>query len=362
MAVTLSELAQLVHGSVIGDGRLEIQGAATLDAAVAGEVTLIDHADKLPVLEASPAAAAVIPRGVELNANSAGIQVDDVHAAFAQIVVHFRPQLTRRRGGIDPRASVSPTATVAADVEIRAGAFVDDEVVLEAGVTVHSGVQILQGARIGKSVTLYPNCVLYENTVVGARSIIHAGVVLGAHGFGYTAEDGSHQSTAQLGWVEVGEDVEIGASTCIDRGTYGPTRIGDGTKIDNLVQIGHNCQIGRHNLLCSQVGIAGSTSTGDYVVMAGQVGVRDHVHIGERAVLGAKAGVPNDIPPDVQFLGIPATPIRQQKVIQAAIHKLPELRKQIKRLQATVDRLTEQESSSAVPPPHSMTRRKRVNR
>jgi UDP-3-O-[3-hydroxymyristoyl] glucosamine N-acyltransferase len=142
--------------------------------------------------------------------------------------------------------------------------------------------------------------------------------------------------------VILGADVEIGAGSTIDRGTYGPTVIGEGTKIDDLVMVAHNCRIGRHNMLCSQVGVAGSTTTGDYVVMAGQVGVRDHVHIGDRAVLGAKAGVSNDVPEGARIFGIPATPERDQKLKQAAFSKLPEMRKQLKMLQRIVDKLAAQ--------------------
>lgn len=195
----------------------------------------------------------------------------------------------------------------------------------------------MSGCQLGEQVVLFPNVVLYENTVIGARSILHANAVIGAYGFGYHQVNGRHQLSAQLGNVVIGEDVEIGACSTIDRGTYGATRIGDGTKIDNQVQIAHNCRIGRRNLICSQVGIAGSTTTGDDVVMAGQVGVRDHVHIGAGAMLGAKAGVMNDVPDGAAYLGIPATPERQQMLIQAALHKLPELKKQLKALQRLVE-------------------------
>ena len=167
--------------------------------------------------------------------------------------------------------------------------------VLGRGTTIHCGTHVMAGCRLGEEVTLYPSVVLYENTVIGARTVIHAGCVIGSHGFGYRLVDGQHRPCAQLGNVEIGEDVEIGALTTIDRGTYGPTKVGDGTKIDNLVMIAHNCRIGRHNMICSQVGIAGSSSTGDHVVMAGQVGVRDHVHIGGGAVLGAMSGITNDV-------------------------------------------------------------------
>ena len=154
--------------------------------------------------------------------------------------------------------------------------------------------------------------------------------MIGAHGFGYSHVDGRHVPAAQLGYVRIGSDVEIGAGTTIDRGTYGATTIGDGTKIDNLVQIAHNCRIGRHNLICSQVGIAGSTTTGDYVVMGGQAGLRDHVHIGTGARLSAMAGITNDVPDGAVMLGIPATPEREQKLKLAALAKLPEMRQEFK--------------------------------
>jgi UDP-3-O-[3-hydroxymyristoyl] glucosamine N-acyltransferase len=175
-----------------------------------------------------------------------------------------------------------------------------------------------------------PGVVLYENTVIGDRSILHGGVIIGAHGFGYKFVDGRHVQSAQLGYVRIGSDVEIGAGTTVDRGTYGATTIGDGTKIDNLVQVAHNCRIGKHNIICAQVGIAGSTSTGDYVVIGGQAGLRDHVHIGNGARLGAMAGITNDVPDGAAMLGIPATPEREQKLKLAALAKLPEMRQEFK--------------------------------
>ena len=203
----------------------------------------------------------------------------------------------------------------------------------------------MAGSRIGENVTIFPNAVLYENTIVGPRCVIHANAVLGAYGFGYGFADGRHVLSAQLGNVVLGADVEIGAGSTIDRGTYGPTTIGEGTKIDDQVMVAHNCRIGRHNMLCSQVGIAGSTTTGDYVVMAGQVGVRDHVHIGDRAVLGAMAGMTNDVPAGSRMIGIPATPEREQKIKQAALSKLPEMRRQLKQLQRTVEALLKESSA-----------------
>ena len=170
--------------------------------------------------------------------------------------------------------------------------------------------------------------------------------MIGAYGFGYSHVAGRHVLSAQLGYVRIGNDVEIGAGTTIDRGTYGATTIGDGTKIDNLVQIAHNCRIGQHNLICSQVGIAGSTTTGDYVVMGGQAGIRDHVHIGSRAMLGAMAGITNNVPDGTVMLGIPATPEREQKLKLAAVAKLPEMRKEFKAMRRAIAEL---EKAAGIP-------------
>ena len=158
--------------------------------------------------------------------------------------------------------------------------------------------------------------------------------------------DGRYQLSAQLGWVELGDDVEVGAATTIDRGTYGPTTIGTGTKLDNLVMIAHNCRLGRHHMICSQVGVAGSTSTGEWVVMAGQVGVRDHVHIGDKAVLGARSGVSCDIEPGKTVLGEPAIDLRDRKLQLATISKLPEMRKDLKQLNARVDAIERSQPQS----------------
>jgi len=344
MQATLAELAELVNGELIGDGQIVIAGAAPLSDVQPGEITLVDGVERKQSLAHSPASAAIAPRSFSAD-NLPVIRVDDIHAAFTQIINRFRPPRAARRQGISPHAVVSPTAQIAADVEIHPLATIGDDVEIGAGTVIHSGVQIMAGAKIGPQVTIFPNAVLYEDTIVGPRCIIHAGVVLGAYGFGYQFNDGRHRLSAQLGNVVLGADVEIGANTTVDRGTYGPTTIGDGTKIDNQVMIAHNCRIGRHNLLCSQVGIAGSTTTGDYVVMAGQVGVRDHVTIGDGAVLGAMAGVINDVPKGARMVGIPATPERAQMVQLASLAKLPEIRKQVKALQATVDRLVAAEET-----------------
>jgi UDP-3-O-[3-hydroxymyristoyl] glucosamine N-acyltransferase len=340
MPITLGELSALVGGDLDGPADLVIRQARPLGEAGPEDITLIDRPERTLKLSPGEVAAVVVPRSVN-GIPFPAIRVDDVHKAFTLIVSYFRPPRPVVRRGVHPQAIVSPTARIAEDVEIGPFCVIGDDVEIGAGSTIHGGVHIFSGSKIGRNVTIFPNAVLYENTIVGDRCIIHAGAVIGAYGFGYHSVAGRHVLAAQLGNVVLGDDVEIGANATIDRGTYGSTTIGQGTKIDNLVVIAHNCQIGRHNIICAQVGIAGSTTTGDHVVMAGQVGVRDHVHIGDGAVLGAMAGVINDIPAGARFVGIPATPEREQMLKQAAFTKLPEMRKQLKELQEVVRRLAE---------------------
>ncbi len=341
-ATTLGQLAELVGGRVEGDPAVVLRGAAPLGSVQAHEITLIDQPERVKQLAATQAAAAVVPEKLEWNSVGGGvavIRVADVHAAFKQIMLHFRPPRRQPVIGVSSHAFVSRSARWGKGVSIHPGATIGDDCQIGAGSTILPGAHLLAGCVVGREVTIGPGAVLYENTVVGDRSIIHGNVVLGCNGFGYSQAGGRHVPAAQLGFVQIGNDVEIGAGTTVDRGTYGATAIGDGTKIDNLVQIAHNCRIGRHNLICSQVGIAGSTTTGDYVVMGGQAGIRDHVHIGTGAMLSAMAGISNDVPDKAVMMGIPATPEREQKLKQAALAKLPEMRKEFKELRATVAEL-----------------------
>ena len=336
MPTRLAELAELVEGSLLGSGEASINRAAVLADAGPGAITFIDHVDKLPRLTKCQASAVVVPVGAE-DVPLPAIRVDDVAAAFTAIVRHFRPSRSQAATGISPLAVVSPSAKIGPRVQVHAGATIGDDVVLAADCVIHGGVRLMAGCRLAEQVTIYPNAVLYEDTIVGPRVIIHAGAILGAFGFGYKTVDGRHQLTSQQGYVVIEADVEIGANSTIDRGTYGPTVIGEGTKLDNQVQVGHNCRIGRHNLLCAQVGIAGSTVTEDYVVLAGQAGIKDHVRIGKGAVVGAIAGITNDVPAGARMLGLPATPEREQKLMLAHQRKLPEIRRQLKTLLAQAE-------------------------
>lgn len=339
MAVSLSQLAELVGGELRGSS-VEITGAATIAVSQPGDITLADSLERAGKLTESKAVAAVVPIDVDCQVVPT-IAVEDVHVAFAKIVEHFHPVRALGHPGISPDAIVASSAKIEDGADVFPQAYIGDDVEIGAGSVIHPGAKLMPGCVIGRNVTIFPNVVLYENTRVGDDTIIHAGSIIGAYGFGYHQVDESHEISAQLGNVEIGANVDIGACVTIDRGTYGPTVIGDGTKIDNLVQIAHNCRLGKHNLICSQVGIAGSTTTGDHVVMAGQVGVRDNVHIGSKAVLCSKAGVPNDVPEGEMVLGSPAAPLRQQKLQMAAIAKLPDMRREFRALQKKVEQLTQ---------------------
>ncbi len=339
MSITLGDLAAAVQGTLVGaDATTILAGAATLETAGPDEISLVDSADKIHLLAKSRAGAALVPRGTG-PLDRPTIEVADVHAAFAAAITRFRPPRPRQRTGVSPQAAVHPSARIAAGVDVHPFATIGADCEIAAGATIHAGARIMDGCRIGADSEIFPNAVLYENTQVGARCIVHANAVLGAYGFGYKVSGGAYALSAQLGWVELADDVEVGAGTTIDRGTYGPTVIGAGTKLDNLVMIAHNCRLGRHNMICSQVGVAGSTTTGDWVVMAGQVGVRDHVHIGDKAVLGARSGVSSDIEAGRTVLGEPAIDLRDRKLQLATISKLPEMRKELKQVAARLEAL-----------------------
>lgn len=337
MSTSLGELAELVGGQLIGSAATEISGAAIIRDVRAGEITFSDNVLLAEELAESEAAAVVVPAGFDPK-GIPYISVENVRESFGRIVSHFRPRHEYKLVGIHPASHVNASAKIADGVSIHGGATVGDDVEIGAGSVIHSGVHIMAGCKLAENVTVFPTAVLYEDTVVGPRVIIHAGAVLGAYGYGYDTENGRHTLGSQLGYVEIGADVEIGAGTTIDRGSYGPTTVGEGTKIDNQVMIAHNCRIGRHNLFCSQVGIAGSVTTGDYVVMAGQVGVADHVHIGDQVMLAAQTGVHRDLPAGGTYMGSPMMPIRDQMRIVATVAKLPDMRKQLRNLEKTVDK------------------------
>ena len=362
MAMQLRDLVSLVEGRLSGNAEVWCSGANPPREASATEVTMLDDPSRLDPLKDSLATAVVTRSEVDLSSaglkNASQIIVDDPHEAFAKIVSTFRPPIEAKV----PAQGIDATAVIHESAEIHPTATIGMGVSIGARTRVMPGVSIAPFAKIGEDCLIHANVTLYEYTTISDRVIIHASTVLGCNGFGYRQEAGRHLPTAQLGYVAIESDVEIGASVTIDRGTYGATRIGEGTKIDNQVMIGHNCRIGKHNLLCSQVGIAGSCTTGDYVILAGQVGLKDHIELGDGTIVGAQAGVMDNCPGNEVYLGSPATPQRDQMQIMAVQRKLPEMRREVKQLRRELTRLTEQNCSteSGVVEPKATSENKRA--
>lgn len=331
MTHTVRQLAELVRGQVVGNEAAEIEAARPLTEAGPGHITFLEDDRHLKELCASTASAVVMKPGHPPNGHAI-IEVDDPLAAFLTIFKHLHGQPEPPPLGIDPRAVVAATARIGADPSIYPGAHIGEGTVIGARCRIHPAAVIGRNCRLGDDVVLYPNVVIYDGCTLGQRVIVHANAVIGKPGFGYRQHEGRHVPVPQLGSVEIGDDVEIGACTTIDRGTFKPTRIGAGTKIDNQVQIAHNCQIGKHNLLISQVGIAGSSTTGNYVVLAGQVGVVDHVNIGDRVMVGGQSAVIADVAAGSRVLGTPALPEREAKVRHFNVEKVPDLRRDVRRI------------------------------
>jgi UDP-3-O-[3-hydroxymyristoyl] glucosamine N-acyltransferase len=347
MVATLEKLAQRVNGEIVGNGALEIRGVAALEKAGPHDLSFAGDEPNLRKLATARAGACLIARSAAGSSAVQGAQpvlvlVDDPLEAFVATVQYLRPQPERARVGISPLAHVDPSAVIGTDTNIFPGAFIDAGAVIGRGCDLYPGVYVGRNCRIGEDCVLRPQVVLYSDVTLGNRVLIHAAAVIGADGFGYRFRAGRFEKIPQLGWVEIHDDCEIGAGTTIDRGMVGPTVIGAGTKLDDQVMIGHNCELGRHNAFASQAGLAGSVTTGDYVRLAGQVGVADHVHLGECCTLGAKAGVHKDIPAGETYIGYPARPEQEQLRIVMATGKVPDMRKQIRELEARLAKVITQ--------------------
>src|SRR4051794_39941937 len=348
VVATVEQLAALVRGRLVGDGSVPIHSARPVAEAGPGDITFIENERYARMLRTSPASAAIVGPHIKRSAVETTlpmIEVEDPILAFLAVRTHLGGAAKPRWSGVHPQAWVAPTAQLGADVAIYPFVYVGDEAVIGDGTTLFPGAVIGDRCRIGRDVTVHPNAVLYCDVVLGDRVEVHAGTVLGGDGFGYRLVDGRQIKIPQTGRVEVGDDVEIGANCTVDRATFEATRIGAGSKIDNLVMIGHNNQIGRHNLLCGQVGIAGSCKTGDYVIMAGQAGIKDNTEIGDRVIIGAQAGVHRSVPSGQNVLGSPAIPVREQRRVFQMIARLPEMHKQLRELSAQVTLLM-----NALPP------------
>ena len=331
MPFTTAEIARSIAGEVIGDPSLVLRGFAPADRAQPGDLTFAENEAYFQRAEGS-AASAILVDSPFTSATKVLIRVPNARIAFARALALFFPEPVYPPG-IHPSAVVAASATIDPTAHIGPLCVIGEHARIGARSVLQGANHLGERCQIGEDVRLYPNVVLYPQTEVRNRARVHSGTVIGADGFGYVLDEGSHRKVPQIGKVVLMEDVEIGANSTIDRGALGPTVIGKGTKIDNLVQVGHNVSIGEHCLVISQVGISGSTRLGDYVTLAGQVGLAGHLKIGNRVSIAAQSGVMTDIPEGGKWLGSPAQPDRQTKRQLIAIQHLPELLRRVSNLE-----------------------------
>jgi len=318
--VPLGEIVDFVGGHYGGDRNRQITAVAPLAEARREHLSFLRDRKYVAHLAQTKAGAILVPQNLE-GEDERWIRVDDPNFAFARITARWFSARPMPKG-VSPKASIAPSARLGTNVVIGPFATIGDNVVIGNNVTIFQNVSIEAGSTLGDDSIIYPNAVVYDGTRIGCRCIIHAGVVIGSDGYGFTMHDGRHHKIPQIGIVRIEDDVEIGAGTTIDRAALGETVIGEGTKIDNLVQIGHNVKIGKHCLLVSQVGIAGSTELGDYVSAAGQSGISGHLKIGNRVQIGGGSAVVADLPDDSKVMGSPAMPFNEFARTHATLKRL----------------------------------------
>ncbi len=335
MQLTVGELARHLGAELEGTAAIQISGAAPLETAQPNDVSFLARRKYLPYLAGTRAGAVIIARELgmqEVPEGAAILWVDDAHRALADALALLYAEEPRR-------PEIAATAVLAPGAELGKGVTIGPYSVVEAGARLGDGVRlgahcvIGRGCVVGEGSELRDQVTLYPGTVVGRRCIIHSGSRLGVDGFGYVLQDGAHRKVPQVGRCVIEDEVEIGANVCVDRGSVGETRIGAGTKIDNLVHIAHNVRIGRRCIIVAQVGIAGSTTVGHGVALAGQVGIIGHLKIGDGAQVGAQSGVSHDIPPGETWFGHPARRLNDVMRANAAFLKLPDIVRRVRRIE-----------------------------
>jgi UDP-3-O-[3-hydroxymyristoyl] glucosamine N-acyltransferase len=330
--IRLRELAAAVGGMIDGDDQIVITGVAPIETAGPGEVSFVANKKYLQFIETTRCSALILEPSVSCERVPV-LRHENPYLAFARVVALLYPALPLVEPGIDNSAVVHPDSQIDATARIGPLCHVSKGSRIGKNCRLVSSVFIGEDARIGENCLLYPRvCIMYGSRI-GGNVVLHPGVVVGSDGFGFAESDAGHEKIKQVGWVEIADDVEIGANTTIDRGTIGPTRIGRGSKIDNLVQIAHNVEIGEDCIIVSQVGISGSTKLGDRVILAGQVGLVGHIDIGDDVRIGAQSGVSKSVAAGKTMFGYPAREVMETKRIEACLPRLPDLLKRVKELE-----------------------------
>lgn len=339
VARTAGEIGRMLNAPVEGDGSRSVNSAAPLAEADHNAISWIGNAKYAAELARTRAGVVLAPIGTKAPPGITVIRVADPDLAICTVTASMSPRMPEMIEGVHPSAQVHETAMVADGVRIGPNVVVGANARIGLNTKLHAGAYVGANTAIGDDCEFWPNVVVRERCLVGNRVVIHPNATIGADGFGYLFRDGRHVKIPQVGIVVIEDDVEIGANVTVDRARNGETRIGRGTKIDNLVQIAHNCRIGEHCVVVAQTGISGSTTLGKYVVLAGQVGVGDHLTIGDGAQVGAQAGVASDVPPGQSYWGTPATSLKDVARQVAATKKLPKLLEQVRELVKRIERL-----------------------
>jgi len=341
---TVGELANVIDGYVIGDRDTLISGISSIEDARVGDVTFAENGNLLTTAARSYASAVIAPQTAN-PIDKPIIRVKNPKFAFAQALRIFAPE-PKVFQGIHPTATIGATTRLGKNVSVHANSVIGEGCTIGDSVVIYPFVYIGDGVTIGNNCVIYPQVVLHDSTELGDGVVIHSGSVLGTDGFGYMFIEDRHYKIPQIGRVIIGDDVEIGANVTIDRARTGSTRIGRGTKIDNLVHIGHNCNIGEHCVIVAQVGISGSVEIGKGVILAGQVGVKDHVKIGDGAIVGALSGVIGDVAAGSFVSGHYARPHQQDMRAYATYRNLPDMASRIKALEARLAALDSKSSDA----------------
>ncbi len=341
MQKSLSSLAALTGTTLHGDSQTMISGVNSLEEAEPGDISFLANKKYAKLLEKTQASAVVIPVGV--TTAKAALVSNNPYADFVKIIGLFAPTIPLPGPGIHPTAIVDPTAKLGEDVAIGPYCVIGPEVVIGRGSVVVAQTFIGQECVLGEQCILYPQVILRERCRLGHRVILNPGVVIGGDGFGFAPAEGRYHKIPQIGIVVIEDDVEIGSNTTIDRAALHETRIGEGTKIDNLVMVAHNVVIGRHTVIAGQAGLSGSTKVGDQVMMGGQAGTAGHMKIGDRVVVGGQSGVTKDTPAGQFIDGTPAKPFRTYMREQAELGRLSDLRKKIHALEKRLEALENHE-------------------
>ena len=351
--VTTGQIAAFVQGTLFGPPDRPISGVRGLQEAGSGDLSFLAAESATPVITATGAGALLVHQRLA-NVACPQIVVKNPALAMAQVTqeffVHKRPA-----SGVSNLAHLGAGVTLGADISIWPFVTLDDGVSIGRGTTLYSGVFVGEGSRIGEDCLIYPNVTIREGVTIGHRVIIHSGTVVGSDGFGYLQDGGRHHKIPQIGTVVIEDDVELGANVTVDRATFGQTIIRRGTKVDNLVQIAHNVEIGEHNILVAQVGIAGSSKTGHHVMVGGQAGIADHVTVGDQVMIGARSALNRDVPAKQIVSGAPAMPHKEWLRLMALIPTLPAFRERLRTLEARLNKL----EKASLKPLKSPKRRRR---